>query len=96
MNRPRLTIRRLMYTVAALGVVMGLDGMRRRREEYSARVAYHAREYRERLRPPAGAGMPPAPIVMASARYHFKLAEKYGQAARYPWITVDPDPPEPE
>jgi hypothetical protein len=28
--------------------------------------------------------------------YHRALKEKYDRAARYPWLSVEPDPPEPE
>jgi hypothetical protein len=30
------------------------------------------------------------------AAYHAVMAEKYRHAARYPWLSVDPDPPVPE
>jgi hypothetical protein len=30
------------------------------------------------------------------ADHHASLARKYEQAARYPWLPVEPDPPEPE
>jgi hypothetical protein len=29
------------------------------------------------------------------ARYHARLERKYRRAARYPWLPVEPDPPEP-
>ena len=28
--------------------------------------------------------------------YHAAMARKYERAARYPWLPVEPDPPEPE
>jgi hypothetical protein len=28
--------------------------------------------------------------------YHESLARRYERAARYPWLPVEPDPPEPE
>jgi hypothetical protein len=31
----------------------------------------------------------------ALARHHDGLAAKYDRAARYPWLPVEPDPPEP-
>jgi hypothetical protein len=34
--------------------------------------------------------------LRASARFHDALRAKYDRAARYPWIRVSPDPPEPE
>jgi hypothetical protein len=30
------------------------------------------------------------------ADYHAKLRKKYERAARYPWLPVEPDPPEPQ
>jgi hypothetical protein len=30
------------------------------------------------------------------AHHHASLARKYERAARYPWLPVEPDPPEPE
>ena len=32
----------------------------------------------------------------ASAHYHGQMRRKYERAARYPWLTVAPDPPVPE
>jgi hypothetical protein len=32
----------------------------------------------------------------ARAAYHARLRQKYEEAARYPWLPVDSDPPEPE
>ncbi len=29
------------------------------------------------------------------AKYHYDMARKYEHAARYPWLPVEPDPPEP-
>ncbi len=34
--------------------------------------------------------------MMDRAEHHESLARKYEQAARYPWLPVEPDPPEPE
>jgi hypothetical protein len=31
----------------------------------------------------------------ARGRFHLRLAAKYERAARYPWLPVAPDPPEP-
>jgi hypothetical protein len=28
--------------------------------------------------------------------YHAEMARKYGRAASYPWLVVEPDPPEPD
>ena len=34
--------------------------------------------------------------MMDRADHHASLARKYERAARYPWLLVEPDPPEPE
>ncbi len=34
--------------------------------------------------------------LMNRADYHASLARKYRRAARFPWLSVEPDPPEPE
>jgi hypothetical protein len=36
------------------------------------------------------------PDGVKSSAWHAALAEKYRQAALYPWLPVEPDPPEPE
>ena len=47
--------------------------------------------------PPAGLG-PARYLHRAKAllNYHSELTEKYQRAARYPWLAVAPDPPEPD
>jgi hypothetical protein len=32
----------------------------------------------------------------ALSDYHQQMLEKYAFAARYPWLPVEPDPPEPK
>lgn len=34
--------------------------------------------------------------MMDRAEHHELLARKYEQAARHPWLPVEPDPPEPD
>jgi hypothetical protein len=36
-----------------------------------------------------------AELSAARAAYHTALVQKYERAARYPWLPVEPDPPEP-
>jgi hypothetical protein len=36
------------------------------------------------------------PISIADVRRHEMLYHKYLKAARYPWLAIEPDPPEPE
>ena len=35
-------------------------------------------------------------LALARTRHHAAMTKKYERAARYPWLPVDPDPPEPE
>jgi hypothetical protein len=35
------------------------------------------------------------PFVPALAKYHDAMRMKYERAARYPWLPIEPDPPEP-
>ncbi len=37
-----------------------------------------------------------APRYKQRAEFYSRLREKYDRAARYPWLPVAPDPPEPE
>jgi hypothetical protein len=34
--------------------------------------------------------------IPSKAHYHHAMKWKYRHAARYPWLPVEPDPPEPE
>ena len=34
--------------------------------------------------------------MMDRANHHAAMAHKYEHAARYPWLPVKPDPPEPD
>jgi hypothetical protein len=40
--------------------------------------------------------MPGYAALWRRADYHDHLKEKYRRAARSPWLSVEPDPPEPE
>jgi hypothetical protein len=37
----------------------------------------------------------PGSIPLSTADYHAAMARKYERAAPFPWLTVEPDPPEP-
>ena len=92
MRLPRMTTRRWMVAVAILAV--GLEAtaaLFRRHHALLQRAAYH--EKIERLVTDTAAQ------VRANAAIrdrHARLKEKYWRAARYPWLPVGPDPPEPE
>lgn len=45
---------------------------------------------------PLKPGTPRAsPHQLRISTWHYRLASKYRRAARYPWLPVEPDPPEP-
>jgi hypothetical protein len=105
MRVPRFTTRRLMIAAAILGVCLGLDGMGRRKAEYSSRAGYHATQYRERQGllisglwgMQCGRAMTlPDPFEAALIGYHREMAAKYEWASRHPWLPVAQDPPEPK
>jgi hypothetical protein len=106
MRHPRFTVRRLMVAVAVVGVIGGgwIEGERRRarfRElvkvytlqvmnysaiMYSGPGGEHFEKYvRDRRAKNA------KPLA-----YYTEMLRKYQFAARYPWLPVAPDPPEPE
>jgi hypothetical protein len=74
-----------MYAVAVLGLLMGMvDVALRRRVYLLSRSQYHDQKRGSQL------------YMDRVAKYHYDLARKYEYAARYPWLSVEPDPPEPK
>ncbi len=104
MRLPRMTTRRWMLAVAAVAILLGLVvETARRRREYLHRAAHH-QELSLRNGSIFGEGVmirynpTTRKSDMTSLRkieHHERLAEKYRQAARFPWLPVEPDPPEP-
>jgi hypothetical protein len=47
-------------------------------------------------RPLVDADRPTVARLTRITAYHTAMARKYGRAARYPWLAVEADPPEPE
>jgi hypothetical protein len=87
---PRFTVRWLMVAVAIVAVGFGLLlWMQRRAANFRDREARHLQAWLTFL--PYLASNPPA-----KATYHWNLVGKYNHAARYPWLPVEPDTPEPE
>lgn len=89
MRRPKLTIGRLMALVALAATTLGLWSWMARRA-----VAFHAGAvvHRERAYHVSLA----CRIDNVLLEHHEGLARKYEMAARRPWLSVEPDPPEPE
>jgi hypothetical protein len=92
MKLPRFTIRRLMVATAIVAVVFGVYGWTMRRSTIFRREAAKHLEDTLVLGPFTYFPNDSEP----RAAYHWALAEKYSRAARYPWLPVAPDPPEPE
>lgn len=90
----RFTVRRLMVAVAIVGVVLAIwVGLERRRARFERLFSYHngltGPAYRRSFDP-----FRPG-FRTAKGRWHHELSQKYGLAARNPWLPVAPDPPEP-
>jgi hypothetical protein len=93
--RVRFTVRRLMVAVAVVGVMLGAWGwLERRRARFEERMQfwYHQVEHPAYSDPKWHGSVTLSPRDKLRAR----LAEKYRRAARYPFLPVAPDPPEPE
>ena len=95
MTRPRPTIRRLMVAVAVVAVVLALFEWMGRRGRHFGRLAYENRTQAELNEVSWAVGNRNLPYRTLAA-HRRKLQEKYERAARYPWLTVAPDPPEPQ
>jgi hypothetical protein len=108
MRLPRIRLRTLMIAVAAIGLSIGgtIEAVRlvRLSRSYSDRAASHAAYDRgwRAMADEYGADyrLPTHDARTISLRevtdFHVKLRLKYERAARYPWLPVEPDPPEPE
>jgi hypothetical protein len=90
MRRPRVRIWMVMIVVAVVGIVSaGVCETRRRRERFWRISLYHrAIAYREGEICPE----PNTPLH----RWHVRMASKYYDAFRCPWLPVEPDPPAPK
>ncbi len=91
-TRVRFTVRRLMVAVAIIALIL-----------WSMRMYQLSREYRIRAEDYRSHGHNAAVIYYRTNRswgyrlrdHYWRLSEKYDRAARYPWLRVAPDPPEP-
>jgi hypothetical protein len=94
-----------MVAVAIVGVILYGELTRRRWAKLSA--AYRSKAELARVIRDWSMGWAEGPMqgdlgagqresLMRRIAYQAKLAEKYEHAARYPWLPVAPDPPEPE
>jgi hypothetical protein len=102
--RIRFTIRRLMVLVMVVGVGTGLvvEGERRRARFRALADQHEDLALRCSVVYPGPDSEDQRRMVrlwqewdVQTATYHARLAEKYGRAARFPWVPLAPDPPEP-
>jgi hypothetical protein len=105
----RMTTRRWMIVVAVVALFMTRGEVRRRQNEFQQLAAYHQKA---RSLIVAGRGRTSGNMEIWlrhdpsktswrlssvwRAAYHSAMREKYEHAARYPWLPVEPDPPEPK
>ena len=97
MRLPRMTTRRWVVVVALVGLLMGgaIGGIRlKQRHDYFLSCArYHSafEGYRRNV-----AQHDHDPVLARMIDYNAMMARKYREAARFPWLPVEPDSPEPE
>jgi hypothetical protein len=105
MPRFRFTIRRIMIVVVIAAVVSSVGIMRSRRIRYLERAAEYAQlEQVARAYDPDFSratkmdrtGKVLIDVVPKNVDRYAQLRAKYERAARYPWLSVAPDPPEPQ
>lgn len=92
--RPRFTVRRLMVAVGVAAIGMGsLVEIGRRRDRFARLAARHQTLTGCTYRHLGTGGV--AFAFPKGGPWHDALARKYRHAARYPFLPVPPDPPEP-
>jgi hypothetical protein len=98
---PRFTVRRLMIAVAVVGLLAGIGKNLSRRSMRFKEIAQGHRDETHVFR----CGMVNIDELDSRVReafrqedirvdFHARMAEKYERAARYPWLPVEPDPPD--
>src|SRR5262245_15623754 len=104
MPRPRFTVPCLMLAVAVAGVILGMLAERRARfrgladsHTYYAGIRRAAsRKHTKMTRDNFAAESARTKKALAWSKWHEIQSAKYDRAARYPWLPIAPDPPEPE
>jgi hypothetical protein len=104
MPLPRMTIRRWMVAVAVVALAPGAVAMSRRSFHLRLLAILHDIEATQ-IRISRGWATGPDgvsrliplddPKLVRLAEYHEALSRKYERAANFPWLPVEPDPPEP-
>jgi hypothetical protein len=107
MPRFRFTVRRMMVAVAIVGACVWGVRMLQMSRAYGKKAERFASNAMDRI-PGFNGEWPKTPEGEAKLRrtwdlwkqemedHNAAMAAKYRRAARYPWLPVAPDPPEPE
>jgi hypothetical protein len=101
--RVQFTVRRMMVVVAIAGVLLWpTRWLGTRVRAYRWMVDYHAAKMAKYL-VPGPPGTPPdlvdsrgEVLSVERDRWHAEMWAEYRRAARYPWLSVEPDPPRPK
>jgi hypothetical protein len=111
MRLPRMTTRRWMVAVTVVAVALAAGMLFRRHRFLRERADHYEKRAREGVYRAAIArelALAESEQEMDSPQWAAfaleakdrdwdpRLLEKYRRAARYPWLLVEPDPPEPE
>jgi hypothetical protein len=111
MRLPRFRLRTMMILVAVVGVIAGIGIVgERRRARFSELADQHRLQVVNVLEGPTDYDgefrgdpdvlnlemRPVTGVVRLRDLWHMAMARKYRRATRYPWLPVEPDPPEPE
>ena len=93
-----------MVVVLIIAVAIGAKVLRNRASEYRrialdhrlAAVALNRVQKFEMLQIDGTLRDIEQPPNLVLVDFHNRMSKKYEHAARYPWLPVDPDPPDPE
>jgi hypothetical protein len=103
MRLSRMTTRRWMVAVAVVALLMGIVGEVIRELRLTRRHHEWANGYRlaEAINRGDRVALPGGMTVQSAgsprlADYYAEMRWKYERASRYPWLSVEPDPPQPE
>jgi hypothetical protein len=87
-----------MVVVAVIGLILGLCAACRSRSQrfYALMMSHESRAMELMDNAPSVTDAEARRRFHARITWHEVMNAKYERAARYPWLPVEPDPPEPE
>jgi hypothetical protein len=106
MKLPRFTVRRLMVAVAIVAIMLGVGAATARLFGLSRAYQYRAREFAElQATTDPAFPLPTGVTALNIPEYRLRcdrrrvwmmaMEKKYESAARYPWLPIEPDMPDP-